>query len=119
MKKQSGWGDNMQNTKEELYLAAILGEYIGELPLPNTKVECYLYKLAKDGVPGGSGGGTVDLSGYATKEEVAQAVEYAHTHQNKTTLNKITAAKFESWETAVQQIGDIQTVLESIVEVSE
>ena len=55
MKKQSGWGDNMQNTKEELYLAAILGEYSGELPLPNTKVECYLYKLAKDGVPGGSG----------------------------------------------------------------
>lgn len=264
----------MQNTKEELYLAAILGEYSGELPFPNTKVECYLYKLAKDGVPGGSGGGTVDLSEYAkkedlvgqktadggeifnnyennvaignyshaegystkangnfshtegsgttassncshaegggttasgncshaegggttasgdsshsegsgtkassnyqhvqgkfnvedtdgkyafiigngednsnrsnafaidwdgliylnnsdagidlsnltTKEDVAQAVEYAHTHQNKTTLNKITAAKFESWETAVQQIGDIQTVLESIVEVSE
>lgn len=313
----------MQNTKEELYLAAILGEYSGELPLPNTKVECYLYKLASEGVPGGSGGGTVDLSEYAkkedlvgqkttdggeifnnyenniattnshaegsntkatgkcahaeggnvfdihstgpiakgdgshaegcgtkaigdcshaegtyttasgdwshaegggakatgtsshaegggttasgnyshaeggsttasgvgshaegyntkassnyqhvqgkfnvedangkyafiigngedgnnrsnaiaidwnglfylnnsdagidlsnltTKEEVAQAIEYAHTHQNKTTLNKITAAKFESWETAVQQIGDIQTVLESIVEVSE
>ena len=260
MKKQSGWSDIMQNTKEELYLAAILGEYSGELPLPNTKVECYLYKLATDGVPGGSGGGTVDLSEYAkkedlvgqktadggeifnnytnnvasgnyshsegghtiasgayshaegcltkasgdsshsegnytiasgayshvegyntkasshwqhvqgkfnvedtdgkyafiigngdgdssrsnafaidwdgliylnnsdagidlsnltTKEEVAQAIEYAHTHQNKTTLNKITAAKFESWETAVQQIGDIQTVLESIVEVSE
>ena len=277
----------MPNTKEELYLAAILGEYSGELPLPNTKVECYLYKLASEGVPGGSGGGTVDLSEYAkkedlvgqktanggeifndytnniagsnchaegsntktygigshaegggtkasgdyshaegrgtiasapqshaegfgtkalglqshtegdsttasgvsshtegsgtkassnyqhvqgkfnvedtdgkyafiigngngdssrsnaiaidwdgliylnnsdagidlsnltTKEEVAQAVEYAHTHQNKTTLNKITAAKFESWETAVQQIGDIQTVLESIVEVSK
>ena len=61
----------------------------------------------------------MDLSDYATKEEVAQAIEYAHTHQNKATLNKITAAKFESWETAVQQIGDIQTVLESIVEVSE
>lgn len=61
----------------------------------------------------------IDLSNLTTKEEVAQAIEYAHTHQNKTTLNKITAAKFESWETAVQQIGDIQTVLESIVEVSE
>lgn len=109
----------MPNTKEELYLAAILGEYSGELPLPNTKVECYLYKLATDGVPGGSGSGTVDLSGYATKEEVAQAVEYAHTHQNKTTLNKITAAKFASWETAVQQIGDIQTALENIVEGNE
>lgn len=109
----------MPNTKEELYLSAILGEYSGELPLPNTKVECYLYKLATEGVPGGSGSGTVDLSKYATKEEVAQAVEYAHMHQNKTTLNKITAAKFESWETAVQQIGDIQTALASIVEVSE
>ncbi len=107
----------MPNTKEELYLSAILGEYSGELPLPNTKVECYLYKLATEGVPGGSG--TVDLSKYATKEEVAPAIESAHTHQNKTTLNKITDAKFESWETAVQQIGDIQTVLASIVEVSE
>jgi hypothetical protein len=47
----------MPNTKEELYLAAILGEYSGELPMPNTKAECYLYKLATDGVPGGSGGG--------------------------------------------------------------
>ena len=46
----------MPNTKEELYLAAILGEYSGELPMPNTKVECYLYKLATDGVPGGSAG---------------------------------------------------------------
>lgn len=109
----------MPNTKEELYLSAILGEYSGELPLPNTKVECYLYKLATEGVPGSSGSGAVDLSKYATKEEVAQAVEYAHTHQNKTTLNKITAAKFESWETTVQQIGDIQTALASIVEVSE
>lgn len=61
----------------------------------------------------------IDLSNLQTKEEVAQAIEYAHTHQNKTTLNKITAAKFESWETAVQQIGDIQTILENIVGVSE
>ena len=60
----------MQNTKEELYLAAILGEYSGELPMPNTKVECYLYKLAKDGVPGGSGSGAVDLSEYAKKEDL-------------------------------------------------
>lgn len=60
----------MPNTKEELYLAAILGEYSGELPMPNTKVECYLYKLASEGVPGGSGGGTVDLSEYAKKEDL-------------------------------------------------
>lgn len=57
----------------------------------------------------------IDLSNLTTKEEAAQAIEYAHMHQNKTTLNKITAAKFESWETAVQQIGDIQTILENIV----
>lgn len=61
----------------------------------------------------------IDLSNLSTKEEAAQAIEYAHTHQNKTTLNKITAAKFESWETAVQQIGDIQTILENVVGVSE
>ena len=60
----------MPNTKEELYLAAILGEYSGELPLPNTKVECYLYKLATDGVPGGSGGGSIDLSEYAKKKDL-------------------------------------------------
>ena len=49
----------------------------------------------------GSGGGTVDLSGYATKEEVAQAIEYAHTHQNKTTLNKI----FINYKIIFNQIG--------------
>ena len=40
----------MQNTKEELYLAAILGEYSGELPLPNTKVECYTTLSCKFGI---------------------------------------------------------------------
>ncbi|MDO4156233.1 MAG: hypothetical protein Q4D37_05585, partial [Oscillospiraceae bacterium] len=62
----------MPNTKEELYLAAILGEYSGELPLPNTKVECYLYRIATEGLPGGSGGESVDLSDYAKKSEVAE-----------------------------------------------
>lgn len=64
-----------------------------------------------------NGSGSVDLSAYAKKEEVAQAIESAHTHTNKSTLDKITAAKFASWESAVQQIGDIQTVLAAIVEV--
>ena len=64
-----------------------------------------------------NGSGSVDLSAYAKKEEVAQAIESAHTHTNKSTLDKITAAKFTSWESAVQQIGDIQTALAAIVEV--
>ncbi len=67
-------------------------------------------KNGKDGIP-------ADLSAYAKKTEVAQAIEYVHTHENKATLDKITAAKFNDWETAVQQIGDIQTALAAIVEV--
>lgn len=68
-------------------------------------------------IQNGKDAAEVDLSLYAKKEDVAQAVEYAHTHTNKTTLNKITAAKFDSWEAAVQQIGDIETALAAIVEV--
>lgn len=65
-----------------------------------------------------NGSGTpVDLSDYVKKTEVAQAIESAHTHTNKSTLDRITAAKFTSWESAVQQIGDIQTALAAIVEV--
>ena len=68
-------------------------------------------------IQNGKDAAEVDLSLYAKKEDVAQAVEYAHTHTNKTTLNKITTAKFDSWEAAVQQIGDIETALAAIVEV--
>lgn len=68
-------------------------------------------------IQNGKDAAEADLSLYAKKEDVAQAVEYAHTHTNKTTLNKITAAKFDSWEAAVQQIGDIETALAAIVEV--
>lgn len=68
-------------------------------------------------IQNGKDAAEVDLSLYAKKEDVAQAVEYAHTHTNKTTLNKITAAKFDLWEAAVQQIGDIETALAAIVEV--
>ncbi len=67
-------------------------------------------KNGKDGI-------SADLSAYAKKTDVAQAIEYVHTHENKATLDKITAAKFNDWETAVQQIGDIQTALAAIVEV--
>lgn len=40
-------------TKSEIYLAAINGEYTGMLPKPNTKIECYLYKIATEGISGG------------------------------------------------------------------
>ena len=101
----------MPNTKEELYLAAILGEYIGELPLPNTKVECYLYKLAKDGVPGGSGGGTVDLSEYAKKEDLvgqktADGGEIFNDYENNVASGKYSHAG--GWHTIAG--SDIQHV---------
>ena len=41
-----------------------------------------------------SGGVPVDLSEYAKKTEVAQAIESAHTHDNKDVLDDITAAKW-------------------------
>ena len=45
-------------------------------------------------IQNGKDAAEADLSLYAKKEDVAQAVEYAHTHTNKATLNKIPAAKF-------------------------
>lgn len=110
--------DFKPRTRTEQFLAAATGDYTGELPKPITKEQEYLEKLVALLSNGsGSGGGSVDLSAYAKKEEVAQAIESAHTHTNKSTLDRITAAKFTSWESAVQQIGDIQTALAAIVEV--
>lgn len=104
-------------TRTEQFLAAATGDYTGELPKPITREQEYLAKLVAL-LSSGSGGGTaVDLSAYAKKTDVAQAVESAHTHTNKATLDNITDEKVASWEFAVQQIGDIQTVLASIVEV--
>lgn len=143
-------------TNDELFLAAISGDYSGPLPKPLTRAQEYLAKIYKNGMSGSGGSGAdgfsptvtveqtetgatitatdkngttsaeikngkdgtpADLSAYAKKTDVAPAIESAHTHENKATLDKITAAKFNDWETAVQQIGDIQTALAAIVEV--
>lgn len=40
-------------TNVEIYLAAMNGQYTGELPTPITRIEEYLYYLAKNGVAGG------------------------------------------------------------------
>lgn len=119
----------MPNTKEELYLAAILGEYSGELPMPNTKVECYLYKLAKDGVPGGSGGGTVDLSEYAKKEELLEVEKDVkkllndstrHVHTNIQSLMEITAADITALHsTFPQKIYEIEQSLSDYADTKE
>ena len=101
-------------TRRETFLKKIAGYSVDKLPEPLTREEVYLKKIAENGT-GGSGG--ADLSDYAQKEEVAQAIESAHTHTNKATLDNITDEKVASWESAVQQIGDIQTALAAIVEV--
>lgn len=64
-----------------------------------------------------SGGGTVDLSDYAKKDEVADAIEYAHNHENKETLDGVTSEKIAVWDAAAESIGDIQVALSRIVEV--
>ena len=64
-----------------------------------------------------SGGGTADLSDYATKEEVADAIKYAHNHENKETLDGVTSEKIAVWDAAAESIGDIQVALSRIVEV--
>ena len=64
-----------------------------------------------------SGGGTVDLSDYAKKTEVADAIKYAHNHENKETLDGVTSEKIAVWDAAAESIGDIQVALSRIVEV--
>lgn len=54
--------DNKPITREEMYLAKLTGDYIGEVPKPITRKERYLYKLCIDGI------GT-------SKEAVAEAVQ--------------------------------------------
>lgn len=101
-------------TRRETFLKKIAGYSVDKLPEPLTREEVYLKKIAESGT---GGSGSADLSDYVKKEDVAQAVESAHTHTNKATLDNITDEKVASWEFAVQQIGDIQTVLATMVEV--
>lgn len=101
-------------TRRETFLKKIAGYSVDKLPEPLTREEVYLKKIAESGT---GGSGSADLSDYVKKEDVAQAVESAHTHTNKATLDNITDEKVASWEFAVQQIGDIRTVLATMVEV--
>lgn len=54
--------DNKPITREEMYLAKLTGDYIGEVPKPITRKERYLYKLCTDGIG-------------ASKESIAEAVQ--------------------------------------------
>lgn len=49
------------NTITETYLAALTGDYTGELPAPVTRLHLYLAKLCAIGI--GSGGDSADLTG--------------------------------------------------------
>lgn len=128
-------------TNDELFLAAISGDYSGELPAPTTRVQEYLAKICKNGM-GGGGGGSADLTEVeasisALQTAVAALQETAHTHENKEfldglqvylnkTFSTVTAGYEEADKALAERVttletslGDIQTALESIVGVSE
>ena len=128
--------DFKPRTRTEQFLAAATGDYTGELPKPITREQEYLEKLVALLSNGsGSGGGSVDLSAYAKKEEVAQAIESAHTHENKdfldgieaylnSTYSKVTAERESADNNLATRIkaledsvGNISTVLATMVEV--
>ena len=129
-------------TNDELFLAAISGDYSGELPAPTTRVQEYLAKICKNGMGGGGGGGSTDLTEVeasisALQTAVAALQETAHTHENKEfldglqvylnkTFSTVTAGYEEADKALAERVttleaslGDIQTALENIVEVSE
>ena len=128
-------------TNDELFLAAISGDYSGELPAPTTRVQEYLAKIYKNGM-GGGGGGSADLTEVEEsisdlQTAVAALQETAHTHENKEfldglqvylnkTFSTVTAGYEEADKALAERVttletslGDIQTALENIVEVSE
>ena len=128
-------------TNDELFLAAISGNYSGKLPAPTTRVQEYLAKIYKNGM-GGGGGGSADLTEVeesisALQTAVAALQETAHTHENKEfldglqvylnkTFSTVTAGYEEADKALAERVttletslGDIQTALENIVEVSE
>lgn len=80
-------------------------------------MDMLLYAILNKKIKNSGGGGSIDLSDYAKKSEVEEAVAYAHTHENKETLDGITAEKIDVWDAASESIGDIQTALSEIVEV--
>lgn len=128
-------------TNDELFLAAISGNYSGKLPAPTTRVQEYLAKIYKNGMVGGGGGSTdlteVEASISALQTAVAALQETAHTHENKEfldglqvylnkTFSTVTAGYEEADKALAERVttleaslGDIQTALENIVEVSE
>ena len=128
-------------TNDELFLAAISGNYSGKLPAPTTRVQEYLAKICKNGM-GGGGGGSADLTEVEAsistlQTAVAALQETAHTHENKEfldglqvylnkTFSTVTAGYEEADKALAERVttletslGDIQTALENIVEVSE
>lgn len=129
--------DFKPRTRTEQFLAAATGDYTGELPKPITREQEYLAKLVAllSNGSGSGGGGSVDLSDYVKKTEVAQTIESAHTHDNKdfldgietylnATYSKVTAereAADNNLATRIKaledSVGDISTVLATMVEV--
>lgn len=128
-------------TNDELFLAAISGNYSGKLPAPTTRVQEYLAKIYKNGMVGGGGGSTdlteVEASISALQTAVAALQETAHTHENKEfldglqvylnkTFSTVTAGYEEADKALAERVttletslGDIQTALENIVGVSK
>ena len=80
-------------------------------------MDMLLYAILNKKIKNSGGGGPIDLSDYAKKTEVADAIKYAHNHENKETLDSVTSEKIAVWDAAAESIGDIQVALSRIVEV--
>ena len=80
-------------------------------------MDMLLYAILNKKIKNSGGGGAIDLSDYAKKTEVADAIKYAHNHENKETLDGVTSEKIAVWDAAAESIGDIQVALSRIVEV--
>ena len=80
-------------------------------------MDMLLYAILNKKIKNSGGGGAIDLSDYAKKTEVADAIKYAHNHENKEALDGVTSEKIAVWDAAAGSIGDIQVALSRIVEV--
>lgn len=80
-------------------------------------MDMLLYAILNKKIKTSGGGGSINLSDYAKKTEVADAIAYAHNHENKETLDGVTSEKIAVWDAAAESIGDIQVALSRIVEV--
>lgn len=80
-------------TNDELFLAAISGDYSGELPAPTTRVQEYLAKIYKNGMGGGGGSGADGFSPVANVTQTENGATISITDKTGTTTAVIQNGK--------------------------